>query len=112
MSDEDSLPTAMKMIKARLDNPSFQQSLKGFTKTLQFSLTDLKEDYVFTLEDGKLLNVEKKSMPDASLIITTTNALIESIMNKKTNAVSAYMSGKIKSKGSMGDMMRLQNLMN
>lgn len=106
-----SYPVSVRMIKDRFDSPSFQQTLKGFTKTLQFSFTDLKEDYVFNLNDGKLVNVEKKTRPDANIIITTTNSLIEAIMNKKANATTAYMSGKIKVKGAMGDLMRLQNLM-
>jgi putative sterol carrier protein len=112
MSDQEALPTSIRMIKERLSAPSFQQSLKGYTKTLQFSLTDLKEDYVFTLNDGKIVGIEKKSMPDANIIITVTNTLMESILNKKSSPVSAYMSGKIKTKGAMGDLMRLQNLMN
>jgi putative sterol carrier protein len=111
MSDQSSsLPSSIKMIKDRLLQPSFQESLKGFTKVLQFSLTDLNEDYSFTLKDGMLTDVERKGHSDANIIITTSNALMESVMNKKENAMTAYMSGKIKVKGSMGDLVRLQNL--
>jgi putative sterol carrier protein len=111
LSDLPTLPSSMKMIRERLLKPSFQESLKGFTKILQFSLTDLREDYVFTLDNGKLANVEKKSQSDANIIITTTNALMESVLNKTENAIASYMAGRIKVKGAMGDLVRLQNLM-
>ena len=111
MSQAETLPSSIKMIKERLDQPSLQQSLKGFTKTIQFSLTDLKEDYVFKLDDGKVSSLEKKNEPNANIIITTTNALMEGTMTKKENPVTAYMTGKIKIKGAMEDLMRLQGLM-
>ena len=111
MSQAETLPSSIRMIKERLDQPSLQQSLKGFSKTIQFSLTDLKEDYVFKLDDGRVSSLEKKSEPNANIIITTTNTLMEGTMNKRENAATAYMTGKIKVKGAMEDLMRLQGLM-
>ena len=92
-------------------DPSVQESLSGFSRKVQFSITDLKEDYLLTLRDGKLASLERKSSPDAGIVITATNSLIESIMDKSTNPISAYMTGKLKVKGSMDDLMRLQKLM-
>jgi putative sterol carrier protein len=104
------LPSSIELIRKRFNEPSFQQTLKGFTKTMQFSLTDLKEEYLFTFTDGKLTNLEKKNLPNANIIITTTNSVMESVMNKTSNPMTAYMTGKIKVKGAMDDLMRLQNL--
>lgn len=107
----DSVPTSIKKIKERLEDQSFQQTLKGFSKTLQFSLPDIKEDYVFTLNDGKLSAFERKSLPDSNITITVSNSLLESIIDKSANAMTAYMTGKLKAKGSMDDLMRLQDLL-
>ncbi len=98
-------------MKDRFADPEVQQSLKGFTKTMEFSLTDLKENYLFTIEDGKLANVEKKTLPGANIVITVANSLLVGIMNKESNPMTAYMTGKLKAKGSMDDLMRLQKLM-
>ena|ERR1700684_3582949 len=105
------MPGSVTKLKERFADPSVQESLKGFSKTMQFSLTDLKEDYLFTLSDGKLESIEKKSLPNANIVITVANSLMEGIMNKTSNPMTAYMSGKIKIKGPMDDLMRLQKLM-
>lgn len=111
MSSASSEPGSITKLKERLADPSVQESLKGFSKTMQFSFTDVKEDYVFTLNDGKLVSLEKKSIPNANITITVTNSLMEAIMNKTSNPMTAYMTGKLKVKGPMDDLMRLQKLM-
>jgi len=108
---QEQLPGSIVKLKERFADPSVTESLKGFSKTMQFSFTDLKEDYVFTVEDGKLAKVEKKSIPDASIVITVAQTLMEGIMNKTSNPMTAYMTGKLKVKGAMDDLMRLQKLM-
>jgi putative sterol carrier protein len=110
-SGSDNAPAAVVKLKERFADPSVQESLKGFNKTMQFSFTDLKEDYVFTVADGKLANVEKKNLPNANIVITVANSLMEGIMNKTSNPMTAYMTGKLKVKGPMDDLMRLQKLM-
>jgi len=104
-------PASVLKLRERFADPSVQESLKGFSKTMQFSFTDLKEDYVFSISDGKLASVEKKSLPNANIVITVTNSLMEGIMNKSSNPMTAYMTGKLKIKGPMDDLMRLQKLM-
>lgn len=111
MSSASSEPGSITKLKERLADPSVQESLKGFSKTMQFSFTDLKEDYVFTLNEGKLVSLEKKSLPNANITITVANSLMEGIMNKTSNPMTAYMTGKLKVKGPMDDLMRLQKLM-
>jgi len=107
----NAVPASVTKLKERFADPAVQDSLKGFSKTMQFSFTDLKEDYVFTVNDGKLANVEKKSLPNANIVITVANSLMEGIMNKTSNPMTAYMTGKLKVKGPMDDLMRLQKLM-
>jgi putative sterol carrier protein len=104
-------PGSIAKLKERLADPAVQESLKGFSKTMQFSFTDIKEDYVFTLDDGKLTGLEKKTLPNANIVITVANSLMEGIMNKTSNPMTAYMTGKLKVKGPMDDLMRLQKLM-
>jgi len=107
----NSEPASVSKLRDRFADPSVQESLKGFTKTMQFSFTDLKEDYVFNINDGKLAGVEKKSLPNANIVITVANSLMEGIMNKTSNPMTAYMTGKLKVKGPMDDLMRMQKLM-
>lgn len=98
------------MLRARFEDPSVSVSLKGFTKTLQVSLTDLGEDYVFTLKDGELCGLEKKSVPDPDVTVIVAGPLMEGIMSKTSNGILAYLTGRLKMKGSMDDLLRLQKL--
>jgi putative sterol carrier protein len=106
----DKMPSSMEKLTKAMAAPAVQSSLKGFTKTIQISLTDLHEDYLLTVVDGKLSSVEKKSLPTADMTILVTDALMNSVMDKSTNATAEYMKGAIKFKGSMLDLMRLQQV--
>jgi len=111
MSSTSELPSSIAKIRDRMSKPEVEKSLKGFSKTMGFSLTDLKEDYLLTIEDGKLASLEKKISPDANITIMVSNSLMDDILEKKTNPITAFMSGKLKAKGSMDDLLRLQQLM-
>lgn len=110
-SPENSEPLSITKLKEKLADRSVQESLKGFSKTIQFSFTDLKQDYLFTLNDGKLVSLLKRNMPDANITITVANSLMESLMNKTSDPMSAFMSGKLRIKGPMDDLLRLQKLL-
>jgi putative sterol carrier protein len=104
-------PTTIARLKEKLADPSVQDSIKGFSKKIQFSFTDLKEDYVFNIRDGKLASLEKKNVSDSDIVITMQNSLMEDILDKKANPITAYMTGKMKIKGQLDDLVRLQKLM-
>ena len=105
-------PTSIARMTQKFSEPSVQESLKGFTKTVQFSLTDVKEDYLLAFEDGKLSRAEKATPGGiADITVIASNELMDEILDKKANAVVSYMSGKIKIKGDLNDLMRLQKLL-
>ena len=98
-------------IKGRFDEPSIQESFKGFTKKIMFDFTDTKEQYLLSVVDGKQASVEKSSPQAADVLVTISTDTLAGIMNRKTNPVTAYMTRKIKVKGSMDDLMKLQKIM-
>lgn len=109
---QESVPRAIRQLEAKFSDPGVQKSMEGFTQTLQVSFTDLGENYVFTIEDGKLSNVEKKSLPNAGIVITVSSTVLDGILIKKSNPMVAYMTGKLRMKGSREDLTRLQKIMN
>lgn len=82
-----------------------------FQRRCNFPLPTSKEDYVFTINNGKLASLERKNLPHANIIITVASSLMEGIMDKTPNPMTAYMTGKLKIKGPMDDPMWLQKLM-
>ncbi len=106
----DIKPYLDKMI-ARFADPGVQTSLKGFTKSLQFKFTDSNEDWVIKCVDGKEASLTKETSAAPDITVTTTSEILSGIMDKKLNAMTAYMQKKIQVKGAMEDLMKLQKLM-
>jgi len=104
-------PTSIVKLKEKLADPSVQKALKGFSKTVQFSLTDLKKDYFFRIDDGKLASLEKKKEANANIVVTIEDSLMVSIMNGTASPITEYMKGRLKIKGQIDDLLRLQKLM-
>jgi alkyl sulfatase BDS1-like metallo-beta-lactamase superfamily hydrolase len=107
----NSEPSSIIKLREKLADPSVQKSLIGFTKTVQFSFTDIKEDYLLTINDGKLLNLEKTTNQGANIVVIIANTLMENILDKTANPITSYMSGKLKIKGQMDDLIKLQKLL-
>jgi putative sterol carrier protein len=103
-------PYLQKMVD-RFADPAVQQSLQGFTKTLQFKFTDTSENWLIRTADGREATLTQEALEMPDLTITTTTEVLTGIMDKKVNAVMAYMQRKIQTKGSMEDLMKLQKLM-
>lgn len=98
-------------IKEKFSDSATQESFKGFTKKIMFDFTDTKEQYVISVEDGKNASLEKTSSGNGDVVVTTTTDVLAGIMNKTTNPVTSYVTRKLKVKGSMEDLMKLQKLM-
>jgi putative sterol carrier protein len=106
----DIKPYLEKMV-ARFADPGVQASLKGFTKTMQFKFTDSNEDWLIKCVDGKDAILTKETFATPDITVTTTSEILSGIMDKKVNAMTAYMQRKIQVKGVMEDMMKLQKIM-
>ena len=104
------LPRCIEQVVTRFNDPTVLSSLNGLTKTLQVSLTDLNEDYVFSIQNGVLSGVEKKSLPTPDISVTIASSLMEGIMNRTSNGILAYFTGKLKMKGTREDLLKLQKL--
>jgi alkyl sulfatase BDS1-like metallo-beta-lactamase superfamily hydrolase len=106
----ESSPRCIAQLAGRFNDPAIASSLNGLTKTLQVSLTDLNEDYVFNIKDGLLSGVERRSLPTPDITVTIASPLMEGIMNGKSKSILAYFTGKLKMKGTREDLLRLQKL--
>jgi putative sterol carrier protein len=94
----------------KVEEPGINEKFVDFNKTLQFVFTNedyhlmmVFQDQTCTLQEGEAENPE--------IVITTTSDTILGITNGKIKPVLAFMSGKIKTKGSMPDMLKVQTLM-
>jgi predicted lipid carrier protein YhbT len=100
----------LQRITDQFSSPSVQSSLKGFTRMLLFRFKDTNEDWMIRIVDGKEAILEKGSLANPDLTITTTTEVLIGVMDRRINGMAAYMQRKIQVKGSMEDLMRIQKL--
>ena len=98
-------------ITDRFNDPAVQESFKGFTRKIVFDFTDTKEQYLISVIDGKTATLEKAAAATGDVVVTTTTDVLAGIMNKTANPVTSYVTRKLKVKGSMDDLMKMQKLM-
>ncbi|MHB1907516.1 MAG: SCP2 sterol-binding domain-containing protein [Nitrososphaerales archaeon] len=105
----DNFAVLEKVVK-RFSEKEVQKNLKGFSKTMQFVLTDVKEEYLITIKDGKEAHLERTNVPKPDILITTTSNTLEKIVSKSINPAAAYFARKISIKAPMDDMLKLRKV--
>ncbi len=91
--------------------PELQDKLKGKTRVLQLTFTDMPEDnHWFHLVDGKLEKITRGSHEKPDVIVTTSTADLCAIFNGELKAIQAYLTKRIKVKASFGDMLFAKSL--
>ncbi len=79
----------------------------GLTATYRFEI-DGAGTWTVDVDDGKVSVSENGA--DADCTISTSSETFLKIANGEQNPTAAYMSGKLKVKGDMGQAMKLQKL--
>ena len=79
----------------------------GLTATYLFEIEDAG-NWTVDVDDGKVSVSENGG--DADCTISTSSETFMKIANGEQNPTAAYMSGKLKVKGDMGQAMKLQKL--
>lgn len=98
-------------VRSKLESPALQPSFHDFTKTMQFNFPDLGTSFLFKIENGVLKELSESSVEKPDISVTSSSDTLLAIMSKKMGAMSAYTTGKLKVRGSMKDLLKLQKLM-
>ncbi len=94
-------------------NEMSDEKVKEKIKDLERNITVIFEDngaYHFTLKNSKLSDVEE-GYEKGDIEITTTTETFQKILNKEMDALSAYITKKIKVKASLMDKFLLSDLL-
>jgi putative sterol carrier protein len=90
-------------LESRVD----QSKAKGMTASYKFDI-DGAGTWLVDVDDGKVSVSERDG--DADCTISASAETFRKIANREQNPTAAYMSGKLKVKGDMGQAMKLQKL--
>ena len=91
-----------------LENRVDPSRTAGMHNTYAFDI-DGAGEWTVAVDDGRV-NVSDGASPDADCTITSSAESFERIVAGELNPTSAYMTGKLKVKGDMGQAMKLQKL--
>ena len=111
LSTRDELHVALEKMVSKIDLPKNKDRFSNYNKTLQLTFTDNDNlDCYIVFNDGStsILDGQDES---AELKIITTTQVIMAIIDGSQSPTRAFMTGKVKAKGPMGDLMKLQALM-
>ncbi len=108
MVDEELVEGIKKMV-SKLDDPAYQERFADFNKTLQFNFTDTN-NYYLVFKDAKC-EIKEGEVEEPDITITTQSEVIIDIMDGELSPTKAFMGGKLKAKGPMSDMLKMQMLM-
>lgn len=90
-------------------SPELQRKLEGKTRVIQLSLTD-GHGWWFHIVDGKLAAVQHGHHPKPDAVVTASKHDLLAVFNGEIRAMQAYLTGKIRVKASIADMLFAKSL--
>ncbi|MFW9768405.1 MAG: SCP2 sterol-binding domain-containing protein [Candidatus Thorarchaeota archaeon] len=111
MPTKEEVISSLEKMVGKMDDPKYKARYADFNRTLQFEFTDNNDaicHIVFKEGSAKIVDGVDDS---AELVITTTTDAIMAIMDGSLSPTRAFMGGKVKAKGPMNDLIKLQALM-
>ena len=111
MTLKNDVELALKKVINKFDKQEYKALYGNFTKLIQFTFPDLKTSYLIKVTNGNVesFKEEKIDNPNIHLTIDSNNFL--DILNKKIKPMAAYTTGKLKVKGNMLDVLKLQKIL-
>ena len=107
---KDRILTQLQSLSSKFDDPKIQRRFKDYNKTLQFIFPDIDMKMFMRIGDAELLEVGEGET-EAELQVTMDSAVFFGIIGKTESPMAAYSSGRLKTKGEVPDLLKLQKLL-
>ncbi len=107
---KDKILGMLQTLGAKFEDPKIQRRFKEYNKTLQFVFPDLDAKMFMKIGDAKLIEVAEGET-DAELQVTMDSTVFLAIIEKTESPMAAYSAGKLKTKGEVPDLLKLQKLL-
>ncbi len=111
MATKKEIEDALNMVKKKFDDPKLKARFANYTKTMQFSFTDLNTKYLIRVKNGEVESMKEESIDSPDINVIIESGILIDILNKKMNPMKAYTTGKLKAKGKLTDLLKLQKLL-
>lgn len=111
MATKEEVLAGLKKVEGRFGDPALKEKFATFTKNMQFNFPDLETSFVIRVANGEVTALNEEAIEKPELTVTMNSDDFIGILNKSVNPVSLYMTGKLKVKGGMTDLLKLQKLL-
>jgi len=111
MSEAEALEAYKKMLSNFTKDDKNKKRFRKWNKSMAITFTDLEKTYVSAITEGVPGNPELKEIEKADIWIKVDSTTWIGIMADEISGMNAYTSGKLKIKGKMTDLLKMQKLM-
>ncbi|MGY5854036.1 MAG: SCP2 sterol-binding domain-containing protein [Candidatus Thorarchaeota archaeon] len=109
--EKDEILVQLRSLGERFADPKIKRRFKEYNKTLQFIFPDIGAELYMKIGDAELIEVAEGMIDDAELSVTMDSVIFKGIIEKTESPMAAYSAGKLKTKGEVPDLLKLQKLL-
>ena len=91
------------------DDPKFSGVIEGKERSICITVSN-GENYTTNLKDMHLEPFVKSDNTDKDLVVTASSDVLLALIKKEMSPIKAYMTGELKVKASLTDMLLLKKL--
>ena len=102
---------AVKKLRENFFTEKSKKAFRKWNKTMAFEFTDLEKTVYFNIEAGVPGEIIEGEPEKSNVKITTDSDTWVKVMTGELGGMKAYTAKKLKVKGSMPDLLKLQKLM-
>lgn len=111
MTTKEEIEEALTLVKQKFDDPKLKPRFANFSKNMQFTFTDLNTAYLIRVTNGEVESLKEESIDSPDIHVTIESGILIDILHKKMNPMKAYTTGRLKAKGKLTDLLKLQKLL-
>ena len=100
----------LQSLSERFEDPKIQRRFKAYNKTLQFIFPDIDTKIYMQIGNAEILEIGVGEV-EAELQVTMDSAVFFGIIDKTESPMAAYSAGKLRTKGEVPDLLKLQKLL-
>jgi len=97
--------------RAHFELPETREAFRGFARTIQFIITDLRRNFVLSIAQDGSATLTEETLPQPDITFTTSSDTLAGILDGTVNPQLALITRKLKVSGKMEDLAKLQKLL-
>ncbi len=111
MTSKKEIEDALNLVINKFDDPKLKPRFANYTKNMQFYFPDINTTYLMKVSNGEVESLKEESIDSPDIHVTIESGIFIDILHKKMNPMKAYTTGKLKAKGKLTDLLKLQKLL-